>query len=331
MSAENPRLEKYKADMWSNRPEFLDKIEKGRYPHERALRKIMSSIFEQYVPLGSSIFEVGAGLGYLKTLVPVEYHGSYVSSDYSIENLRAGQRRRELKIRQASAYNLPLRNDSQDCVVSMDAYDTFANLGKAMKEVKRVLKPGGTFIDFQVNTPSDDTVQEDYPDLVFFPPRYDQKHTGIQLVGMTRENFVKGVATIKTPGARQAFESYLADPENRYKEMMNRTNAIEIINALHILLDAMPVDRTIISSLPDYFMGKMERKANQAGLRVVESEFRGTSIIAKRSPSQMKYPDYNQFSLEQGLSFVTKNSELRMRGSNDVIESASMLVFVVKK
>lgn len=330
MGIENFQLERKKAEMW-RKPTFINDIEKGRYPHERALRKIVSGVIEEYVPAGTQIFEVGAGLGYLKTLVPQMYHSSYISSDYSSKNLKGGQKRRELEGLQASGYSLPLRNNSQDCVVSMDAYDTFANLGKGMREVKRVLKKDGTFINFQVNTPSDDTVQEDYPDLIFFPTRYDKRHTGIQLVGMTRENLTKGMATIETPGAREAFRSYLEDPEGKYIEIMKRDNATEIVNAFHVLLDAMPVDRTVISSLPDYFKSKMERKSNQAGLKVVESEFRGTSVIVKRSPGQMNYPDYNQFCLEQGLSFVTKNSELKMRGSKDVLETASMLVFVAKK
>lgn len=331
MSIENPNLEKHRSEMWGNQLEFLSKIEKGRYPHERALRKIVSGVFKQYVPPRSSIFEVGAGLGYLKTLVPLEYNDSYISSDYSNENLRAGKKRRELEGLQASAYDFPVSNNSQDCVVNMDAYDTLANLGKAMKEVKRVLKPGGTFIHFQVNVPSEDTVQEDHPDFIFFPPRYDKDRKGMQLVGMTRENFAKGIATIKTPNVRKGLEYFLADPEKAYVGMEAHKKANEVINALHVLLNAMPVDRTVIPSLPDYFKSKMERKAIQAGLRVAESEFRGTSIIAQRSSSQMHYADYNQFNLEQGLSFVSKNSELKMRGSTDVIETASILVFVAKK
>ncbi len=331
MSIENPRNEKYKAEMWRNKPEFLAQIEKGRYPHERALRKIISGAFKKYVQPGSSIFEVGAGLGYLKTLVPAEYHGSYVSSDYSLGNLRAGQEKRELKIQQASAYRLPVSKESQDCVVNMDAYDTLANLGKAMEEVKRVLKPDGTYIHFQVNLPSDDTVQEEHRDLIFFPPRYDQRHSGTQLVGMTRKEFEKGIATIETPDVVKGLKYYLADPEKAYARMEAFSNNTKVINALHVFLDAMPFEKITIPSLQAYFQSKMERKTTEAGLRVIESKFRGTTFIGKRSASQMHYPDYNQFSLEQGFSYVTKNSELKNRGSKDVIESASILVFVAKK
>ncbi|NLD46547.1 MAG: class I SAM-dependent methyltransferase, partial [Clostridiaceae bacterium] len=153
MSAERPNNGgQHKAEIWNN-PEGLLSIEMGRYPHERALRKIVSDVFRQYVPDGANVFEVGAGTGYLKELIPAEYHGSYISSDYNLRNLHEGQRRRNLQIQQASAYNLPLTDGSQDCIVDMDAYDAFPDLQGAMNEINRVLKPDGTFIHFQVNYP----------------------------------------------------------------------------------------------------------------------------------------------------------------------------------
>ncbi len=199
-----------------------------------------------------------------------------------------------------------------------------------MEEVHKVLKPNGTFTHFQVNYPSDDTVKEDNSNLVFFPARYD-RHTRTQMVGMTKENLIKGIFTIKTLPFRKILENFLEDPEEAYIQLISSPNALRYVDMLRSLLDAMFVDRMVIPSPPDYFKSKLEDATIKAGLTIVESGFRGTSIRTKRSPAQMRFPQYNQFSLEQGSTLFTTNLELEITGSRDVIEKASLLVFVAKK
>ena len=123
----------------------------------------------------------------------------------------------------------------------------------------------------------------------------------------------------------------MTDPAKAYVRIITYPEPKRLTDVVHTILDAMPVDKLTVPSLPDYFKGKLERTATQAGLAVVESDFRNTSIIVERSATQMRYPQYNQFSLEQGSSNYHTNTELKNSGSNNVIEKASILVFVAKK
>lgn len=329
MNLNRPDSETYKSQMWNN-PRGLLTVERGRYPYERALRKIVSDVFQQYIPETDPIFEVGAGTGYLKNLVPEAYHPSYVSSDYNIANLKMGQVMRELTIRQASAYDLPLGDGSQAAVVNMDAYDTLHNLKGAMGEVARVLQSGGKFIHFQVNYPSDDTVEEEYPDHIFFPAQYD-KHTRTGMVGVTKEDLQKGLGDIKTPSFRPLMQNFLNNPEKAYLEIQTSDKAPLYTDMIHAILDAMTIDRIMIPSLSEYFRTKLERSSTNAGLDILESRFRAVSLRLPRSKVQMSEPDKNVFPIEQGSSLHTVNSELVHSQSKDVIEKASMLVFVAQK
>lgn len=92
----------------------------------------------------------------------------------------------------------------------------------------------------------------------------------------------------------------------------------------------MPVDKVIIPSLPDYFRNKLGVASLRVGLQVVESEFRGTSLRLDRSQSQLQYPNSNQFSIEQGSAMFNTSAELKISGSRQIIEKASVLVFVAR-
>lgn len=322
-------LETSKSLAW-NKPEMLFRVESGRYLYERALGKIISDVFTQYIPEGTDVFEVGAGSGYLKTLVPEKYYPGYISSDYNIDNLRFGQGLRKLNIRQASACDLPLEDSSQSCVVSMDTYDTLHNLGKAMGQIRRFLVPGGKFIHFQVNYPSDDTVEEEYPNHIFLPGRFDI-HSRTGMVGVTKEDLEKAIKGIKIPAYKSLLQGFLNDPVGYYIAMTSASDPTSYVNLVHDILDSTSIDRVLIYSLPDYFRSKLERTADESGLTILESKFRGVSLRLPRSIHQQKYPDKYQFTLEQGSYTETINPELGQSGSTDVIEKASIQVFVAQK
>ena len=320
------------AKAWDH-PKGIIHIEEGRYTTERALAKIIGDSFRRHTAVGSLIFETGAGSGYLKSLVPPEYtKAQYFSSDYSRNNLKEGLKKRQLNAPAASAYDLPLRDNSVDCLVNMDAYDTLPNLDRALIEAKRVLRPNGVFIHFQVNSPSDDTVQSDYPNYIFFPGRIDEKTaTKGMMMGATREDLERGLKYISTPPFRKVIQDFLDRPWDAFVKAQQHPETWAITDMIFRILYAMPGDKLVIPSLPDYFRNKLWRSSLKAGLEIVESEFRATSLRLERSKSQLKFPKYNQFSLEQGARLSSKNPELEVSGSNQVIEQASMLVFVAKK
>lgn len=317
------------AKLWDN-PRGLIKVEEERYPVERALAKIIGDTFRRNAPVGALIFEGGAGSGYLKSLVPQEYQQKYITSDYSASNLREGLRRRKLAVVATSVYELPLANESVDCLVNLDAYDTLPNLDKALVEAKRVLRPDGIFMHFQVNLPSDDTVEADYPNYIFFPARFYKDAVRGIMMGVTPENLQEGLKYITTPSFRGLIQHFLDDPMGAFVGVLEYPKPHEFTDAIYGILGDMPVDKLVIPSLPDYFRNKLGVSASEAGLQVVESEFRATSLRLERSKSQLSYPKSNLFSWEQGVSLYNSSAELLLSGSNQIIEKASILVFVAK-
>lgn len=317
------------AKLWDN-PRGLIQVEEGRYTTQRALAKLIGDAFRVHVPAGAFVVEGGAGLGYLKSLVPQEYQQKYVTTDYSARNLSEGLRRRQLSAVTASVYELPLVNDSVDCLVDLDAYDTLPNLDRALAEAKRVLKPDGIFMHFQVNYPSEDTVEADYPGYIFFPAKSDKQAVRGMMMGVTPENLREGLKYITLPPFQQVIQDFLKDPMGAFVRILQYPEPNRTTSMVYDILDAMLVDKLVILSLPDYFRNKLGVSALRVGLQVVESEFRATSLRLDRSKSQLGHPQSNQFSLEQGTALYNRSAELQLSGSNQVIEKASMLVFVAR-
>lgn len=321
--------EKQAAKLWDN-PRGLIEVEEGRYTTERALAKLIRDAFRAHVPAGAFVVEGGAGLGYLKSLVPQEYQQNYVTTDYSARNLSEGLGRRQLSAIAASVYELPLADNAVDCLVDLDAYDTLPNLDRALIEAKRVLKPNGIFMHFQVNYPSDDTVEADYPGYIFFPAKSDKQAVRGMRMGVTPENLREGLKYIALPPLQEVILDFLKDPMGAFVRILQHPEPDRTTALVYHILDAMPVDKLVIPSLPDYFRNKLGVSASRAGLQVVESEFRATSLRLDRSKSQLGHPHSNQFSLEQGTALYNTSAELQLSGSNQVIEKVSMLIFVAR-
>lgn len=317
------------AKLWDN-PKGIVEVEEGRYPAERALAKIVGATFRKHLLADALIVEGGAGSGYLKSLVPSEYHPNYFSSDYNLANLKEGLKRRSLTAITASVCKLPLRDESIDCLVDLDAYDTLPNLSGALAEAKRVLKPNGIFMHFQVNYPSDDTVEADYPGYIFFPAKSDKSAARGMMMGVTPDNLKEGLKYITTAPFKGIVQDFLDNPEEAFVRTIQHPEPHEVTNVIYQILDSMPVDKIVIPSLPDYFRNKLHTVSSKGGLQIVESEFKATSLRLARSKSQLKYSNFNQFSIEQGSGLFNTNIELKMSGSMQVIEKTSILVFVAK-
>ncbi len=304
-------------------------VEEPRYPYKRAIGSIVASVFTDYVDQGVPIYEVGAGTGFLKDLVPQEYHVDYTSTDYNLRHLQEGLRRRQMTIQEANANSLPVEDASLGAVINLDAYDTLPDLQGAMNEVARVLVPDGTFIHFQVNTPSDDTVMYDHPDYVFIPPGLGQRGIMRSMVGIKREDLIKGVSGIQDPVFKKIITNLLTDHINEYTLLMNGIQSEILLDIAHDLFDSIPGDRIIVPSLVEYFKDKMERAIMDAGLLVAESGYRTASLRLGRGENNDSR--YNQFSFENGHTLDYTNGILKLSGSEEIIEKATMLVVVGKK
>lgn len=124
----------YKDDFWVKAREYEDLAE--RY----ALRTLLPA-------KGGRILEIGAGFGRLASL----YQGyeEIVLLDYSEDELRdARQVWGDAKTRYAAAnwYGLPFADGAFDTVVSVRVLHHAEDLPALMREIARVLAPGGTYV-----------------------------------------------------------------------------------------------------------------------------------------------------------------------------------------
>lgn len=141
---------------FKNNEDYSREIEgtrKDRLVFLKAFRSAVVPILEKHlkrINLGY-ILEIGCGTGFFsRHLAPDWLQDKLVSFDinpFSLESIwRSGFKSR---IFQGSVYSLPLSNETLDAVIGFSSFDSFIHLDRALKETKRVLKPGGKMILFQ--------------------------------------------------------------------------------------------------------------------------------------------------------------------------------------
>lgn len=128
----------------------------GKYVLPRLIDLVMRSKADaatraRFVPLASGrVLEVGIG-----SALNVPFYGPKVESLYavdpSLELWRLARRRIEaaafpIEFLAASAERIPREDGTFDCAVTTWTLCTIPNTGRALKEMKRVLKPGGMLI-----------------------------------------------------------------------------------------------------------------------------------------------------------------------------------------
>jgi demethylmenaquinone methyltransferase/2-methoxy-6-polyprenyl-1,4-benzoquinol methylase len=93
---------------------------------------------------GQSLLDVGGGTGYLASCVSDRYARAVVA-DLSPGMLRVA-RSRNLETVEASALELPFKDEEFDVVLCTDALHHIKQIERAVAEMCRVLKPGGTIL-----------------------------------------------------------------------------------------------------------------------------------------------------------------------------------------
>ena len=98
--------------------------------------------------------EIGCGEGFL---LASRHNGEKFAVDLSIEAIRQARTRAEADFSLALAERLPFPADSFDLVTSVGVMEHFLDTGEALREIRRILKPGGHYVSL---THVDLTVRE---------------------------------------------------------------------------------------------------------------------------------------------------------------------------
>ena len=174
------------------------------------------------LPLGSSMLEIAPGPGYFS--IELAKHGPYIITGIDISRTfvkmaaeKAEQAGVKVDFRRGSASNLHIQDSSYDFILCRAAFKNFANPITALKEMCRVLKPGGKalLIDLKGNASSEEISRE------------------VDGMGLTRFNriFTKLIfktMLIKRAYTKEQFQQMLAETSFSHVDILESNVGLEI-------------------------------------------------------------------------------------------------------
>ncbi|HEX8523542.1 MAG TPA: class I SAM-dependent methyltransferase [Tepidisphaeraceae bacterium] len=129
--------------------EFFEEKDIEQYEKDRRLvvrRETINRTLAQYAPPPATVLDVGCGLGDVLSELDPRYtlHGT----DYAKFNVGVANRRLagKAKITQASIYDLPYTSNTFDVALCLEVLEHIEDDARAVREIARVLKPGGILI-----------------------------------------------------------------------------------------------------------------------------------------------------------------------------------------
>jgi|SRR5450830_204726 SAM-dependent methyltransferase len=122
-------------------------LEAGEKDHRKLARqREILSYLKQNVPVGSGVLEVGCGMGELLVALPDTYRLTgmeYAKRNVEIVGKLLGSKARVL---QGTIYEIPVEEETQDVCVCLEVLEHVDDDVKAVRELWRVVKPGGLLI-----------------------------------------------------------------------------------------------------------------------------------------------------------------------------------------
>ncbi|MBN2564523.1 MAG: class I SAM-dependent methyltransferase [Candidatus Eisenbacteria bacterium] len=111
-----------------------------------ARRQLVRELIERYAPADRqlSILDVGCGTG--ATLKAIQDQGAEMGLDRSSTALAFSRQRGLRRLAQATAEALPVAGESLDVVLALDLLEHIEDDEAAVKELGRVLRPGGILV-----------------------------------------------------------------------------------------------------------------------------------------------------------------------------------------
>jgi ubiquinone/menaquinone biosynthesis C-methylase UbiE len=174
---------------------------------------------------GSSVLEVAPGPGFVAVELARlgDYHvtGLDISQTFvELARRNAAEARVNVDFRQGNASAMPFENDEFDCLLCRAAFKNFAEPVAALREMHRVLKPGGRalIIDLLRDTPMSAI-------------RQAVSQMGLGPVNRAITRFVFRTVLLKRAYTKGQFEALVA--QTTFRNVSYRTGLIEIEVDLH--------------------------------------------------------------------------------------------------
>lgn len=242
------------------------------------LAEVVSRVVDRAIPAGAAVLDLGAGQGQLASLLqPGRWE--LTELDPSFELCRTNAQTGSGRILCATGEALPLRDSSQDAVVSLTVLDILDNAPAVMAEVARVLKPGGRFIHFHDLLPNLSAILS-RDNVLVLPYARDQRVKGYQVVW--RSQLQKHRRAFSRHGW-SLIEACLRDPDTA-EHLRSEARIIEVLTAE--LSGIKGLRRQVITDPMQEFEKLATRIAKQAGLRV---EFAGGETAETVVPLERTY------------------------------------------
>jgi ubiquinone/menaquinone biosynthesis C-methylase UbiE len=151
MSSKNDINELQHFNQWSNTYEqsimqwlLFDRVHKG----------VLARIPSEFVP--SEILDIGCGTGRLLRRMKKRWPSAHLLGVDLAEGMviQARQQTPDAKIYHASAEQLPLQDNTLDLITSTVSFHHWNDQAQGIREVARVLRPGGLFILADMTLPA---------------------------------------------------------------------------------------------------------------------------------------------------------------------------------
>ncbi len=304
-----------------------------------ASAEVVRQTFAKYVPPKGRILEVGSGLGELVRLAP-EYKTQIQQTEQSPKIVEGNKViDPESNVRIANVYELPFEDGSFDIVTGFSSFDTFADLGKALREVRRVLRPDGNLIHFLDLQGSANTLFHEFSTQEVIPfPLYeiDAKDNrihgrGVQLVDKGDIDKLRGFFVSKHSEIIRWFDGYVKDPEFMFCTAYNHPEYQQVLRIASDWLKESGIDTQKVG-FNEYFIKNIERNLVSGGYEIIESGNNQGVVVVKRNGRHSHSPQTNLFHNEVGYDFSRYDSALaRELKPNEVKVVSELYTTVARK
>ncbi|MBI4227443.1 MAG: class I SAM-dependent methyltransferase [Candidatus Omnitrophica bacterium] len=250
-----------------NEFEVFDRSRRAARP---ATRKIIEEIITTYLGENDSIMEVGSGDGELARLMSDRLRSRLVQSDLDPRILAANRFDTPKKV--IDIYDMSLEDNTVPGIVSIEVFDAIHDLQKALREIRRVLKPGGVTIGFFDSQPSHTMTMARFPEDVLFPARHLQAYTKVNRRELLQR--IRQSSSVVDSESLALLRQYIQAPAAEWLRIlrMPETEQLERLLRLHMALSFTLRLPTETFDAVTEFQEHLGKSLRETGFQVVRTE-----------------------------------------------------------